>query len=148
MAGYLQSTIWGTLREKSPSHSTTRSPIESSVMPECAQVSLKASRFPIAVSMGLPITEYLLQVLSSKSESPDKLVRHNDSGPFGSTEAFLKSKLRFSKDAHGQEICSVVSGEETVGVMMGWERGISERVLLLFQGATILMKRAFSAGYR
>ncbi|KAF8516042.1 arginine methyl transferase [Gautieria morchelliformis] len=71
-------------------------------------------------------SEYLLQVLSSKSGSPSAVVRSPDDGPFSSTEAFLDSKLFFSHDAHGQEICSVVYGNETVGVMMGWERPIMQ----------------------
>ena len=52
-------------------------------------------------------------------------MRNTDDGPFGSTQAFLDSKLLFSQDAYGQEICSVVSDGEAVGVMMGWERPIS-----------------------
>lgn len=58
-------------------------------------------------------------------------MRWTDDGPFGSTAAFLDSKILFSRDAHGQDICSVVSGGETVGVMMGWEGPISTFVHFL-----------------
>jgi len=44
----------------------------------------------------------------------------------GSTEAFLSSKLHYTRDGHGQEICLLREGDKKVGVMMGWERGISE----------------------
>ncbi|KAF8585894.1 hypothetical protein K439DRAFT_1409609 [Ramaria rubella] len=71
-------------------------------------------------------SEFILQVLSSKAGSSPNVLRNFDEGPFGSTDAFLTSRLLFSKDAHGQEICSVVSGEDTVGVMMGWERNIMQ----------------------
>lgn len=39
----------------------------------------------------------------------------------------MSSRLRFTTDEHGQEVCLVkVNEKEEVGVMMGWERGISE----------------------
>lgn len=73
----------------------------------------------------LLVTEFLLHVLSSKSSIPPTVVWSVDDGPFGSTAAFMKSKLFFSHDARGQEICNVISDGETMGVMMGWERPIS-----------------------
>lgn len=76
------------------------------------------------------ILELLLSLLSKKSavfDTPSALVLQNtDLSAAGSTDAFLSSKLRFVKDAHGQDICEVDADGETVGVMMGWERGISE----------------------
>lgn len=58
--------------------------------------------------------------------SSHMLLQAQDSTAAGSTEEFLKSRLVFERDAHGQDICSVEAGGEKVGVMMGWERGISE----------------------
>ncbi|TCD69814.1 Arginine N-methyltransferase 2 [Steccherinum ochraceum] len=74
-------------------------------------------------------SELLLTLLSSKNalnESPLSLVlKATDDTAAGSTESFLATRLRYSRDEHGQEICSVkVSDTEEVGVMMGWERGI------------------------
>ena len=45
----------------------------------------------------------------------------------GSTDTYLTAPLHYRKDEHGQEICVVkVGDDEEVGVMMGWERPISE----------------------
>ena len=74
--------------------------------------------------------EFVLSHLASKKAavvSPSHmLLQAEDMTAAGSTEEFLKSKLVFEKDGHGQDICSVEAGGERVGVMMGWERGISE----------------------
>ena len=60
------------------------------------------------------------------------MLKASDDTPAGSTEAFLATKLQYTKDEQGQDICLVrVNEEEEVGVMMGWERGISES----FRGA-------------
>ncbi|KIJ46111.1 hypothetical protein M422DRAFT_29486 [Sphaerobolus stellatus SS14] len=71
-------------------------------------------------------SEFLLQVLSNDEDSAPNVLRNVDNGAFGSTDAFLDSSLVYSRDEFGQEICGVKSGDETVGVMMGWERGIME----------------------
>ncbi|GJJ16206.1 hypothetical protein Clacol_010502 [Clathrus columnatus] len=73
-------------------------------------------------------TEFLLHALSSQSETLDVL-KNEDPSPFGSSSAFLESNLIFSVDKNGQEICSVISDGETVGVMMGWERNIMQRTV-------------------
>lgn len=73
----------------------------------------------------------LLSLLSSKESASDQaasiVLKAVDKTAAGSSEAFLASHLRYVKDPHGQEICllQLEDGEE-VGVMMGWERGISE----------------------
>ena len=54
------------------------------------------------------------------------LLQAEDATAAGSTEEFLKSKLSFEKDSNEQDVCVVNVGEEKVGVMMGWERGISK----------------------
>lgn len=59
------------------------------------------------------------------------VLKEVDSTLAGSTKAFLKSELRFTKDKNGQEICMAQIGNgsdagEEVGVMMGWETPISE----------------------
>lgn len=77
----------------------------------------------------LEIVELLLQLLASKSiEPPETLVlKAVDTSAFASSDAFLASPLRYTKDENGQEICLLKSEAGTeVGVMMGWEREISE----------------------
>ena len=50
-----------------------------------------------------------------------------DATAAGSLTTFLESKLKFIRDAQGQEICVVQAGEDEVGVMMGWESEISKQ---------------------
>jgi type IV protein arginine methyltransferase len=69
----------------------------------------------------------LIGLLSSKSEKPSFLIRGEDSTAAGSTNTFLNSKLKYHVDKHGQEICSVLAGEDEIGVMMGWERPIMQK---------------------
>lgn len=79
----------------------------------------------------------LLTLLSKRDvqiESPYSLVlKASDTTAAGSTDTFLTSKLRYTTDEHGQDICllTLEDGEE-VGVMMGWERGISESLFRYF----------------
>lgn len=71
----------------------------------------------------------LLLALLSGHENPEPntlLVRSEDTTAAGSPAAFLSSRLTYSFDAYGQEICSVQADGEEIGVMMGWEKGISE----------------------
>ena len=75
--------------------------------------------------------ELLLTLLASRAPPPTSslsmVLRATDTTAAGSPEAFLASKLKFTTDDRGQEICLLrVSADEEVGVMMGWERGISE----------------------
>ena len=78
------------------------------------------------------VSEYLLSYISPKHDEPDIqntstiILQAEDNTSSGSSEEFLKSRLRFTKDVHGQDICLVKAGDDEVGVMMGWERGISE----------------------
>jgi protein arginine N-methyltransferase 2 len=53
-------------------------------------------------------------------------LRAEDSTPAGSTDEFLKSKLVYRTDENGQEVVVIDIGGEEVGVMMGWEKPISE----------------------
>jgi type IV protein arginine methyltransferase len=70
--------------------------------------------------------ELILQLLSSREEEADALVlREVDHTALGSTGEFLSSRLKFVTDAHGQEVCLLQDGDTEIGVMMGWERGIS-----------------------
>ena len=78
--------------------------------------------------------EILLRLLAKNTpaaNSPLNLIlKATDVTPAGSTDAFLSTKLEYTKDKHGQDICLVkVNDEEEVGVMMGWERGISKSPL-------------------
>jgi len=70
--------------------------------------------------------ELILQLLSSRGEESDTLVlREVDDTALCSTEKFLSSRLKYTTDVHGQEICLLQDGDAEIGVMMGWERGIS-----------------------
>lgn len=72
-------------------------------------------------------SEVLLDLITSKPSLPVSIVlRAEDDTATGSTEAFLSSKLHYTRDEHGQEICLLREGDKEVGVMMGWERDISE----------------------
>lgn len=77
------------------------------------------------------LTELLLTLISSKSslaEPPSMVIRQEDVSAVGSTDAFLASRLQYTKDAKGQEICLLkLDDGEQVGVMMGWEREISKQ---------------------
>lgn len=76
--------------------------------------------------------ELLLTLLSQTSLNPTPsesslVLRGVDHSAVASTDTFLSSKLRYTQDSHGQDICLLVldDGQE-VGVMMGWEREISK----------------------
>ncbi|KIK27751.1 hypothetical protein PISMIDRAFT_8136 [Pisolithus microcarpus 441] len=71
----------------------------------------------------------LLAVLSSRSsivQSPLTLVIDGeDNTAAASNDAFLASRLQYTTDANGQEICLLKLKDDTeIGVMMGWEREI------------------------
>lgn len=71
--------------------------------------------------------ELLLSLIAQKGEHLSSLVlKSEDLTATGDTGVFLESRLRFTKDEHGQDVCLVKAGGEDVGVMMGWERDISE----------------------
>jgi len=71
--------------------------------------------------------ELLLDLIASKPSLPVSIIlRAQDDTATGSTEKFLSSKLHYTRDGHGQEICLLREGKKEVGVMMGWERDISE----------------------
>lgn len=96
-------------------------------MPVYAQVCLHPEMLIHVLSQCCP--ELLLTLLASRatSEPPSSLVLSNkDYSATGSTDAFLSSRLRFTADSYGQEICLLQTEDDEVGVMMGWEHGISE----------------------
>jgi hypothetical protein len=80
------------------------------------------------------LTEFLLTHLASHTpEEPSNLVlKTTDFTASGSTDAFLSSRLRFTTDSNGQHICLVKINGDEVGVMMGWERGISGDLFRIF----------------
>ena len=81
---------------------------------------------PVSLLTVVP-QELLLDLIASKPSLPASiLLRAQDDTATGSTEKFLSSKLHYTKDEHGQEICLLREGKREVGVMMGWERDISE----------------------
>ncbi|KAI0313006.1 hypothetical protein OF83DRAFT_1066264 [Amylostereum chailletii] len=79
-------------------------------------------------------SEIILQLLASHGDPPgladDTIVlKAEDDTAMGSTAVFLSSRLRYTVDENGQEICMLKSGEEEVGVMMGWEREIMQETV-------------------
>jgi len=76
--------------------------------------------------------ELVLALLSSRNTSDSAsamILRPTDDTAAASTEAFLSSKLRFTVDDHGQDICMLdVDGDE-IGVMMGWEKNIMQETV-------------------
>ncbi|KAI0267149.1 S-adenosyl-L-methionine-dependent methyltransferase [Gloeopeniophorella convolvens] len=76
-------------------------------------------------------SELIIQLLASHGEEADALVlKEEDNTALGSTDKFLSSRLRYTTDAYGQEICMVQSEDGTeVGVMMGWEREIMQETV-------------------
>ena len=77
------------------------------------------------------VSELILRLLAKHTPSANSplnlILKATDETPAGSTDAFLSTKLQYTKDEQGQDICLVkVNNEEEVGVMMGWERGISK----------------------
>ncbi|CCO35699.1 Arginine N-methyltransferase 2 [Rhizoctonia solani AG-1 IB] len=69
-------------------------------------------------------SEFTLHAIQSKTSLT--ALRAEDSTPAGSTDEFLKSKLVYRTDENGQEVVVIDIGGEEVGVMMGWEKPISE----------------------
>ncbi|TDL24307.1 arginine methyl transferase [Rickenella mellea] len=73
-------------------------------------------------------SEYMLSLLASRGLQPEAqsslLLRSNDATAAGSSSEFFSSRLRFTTDTNGQEICFVSAGGQEIGVMMGWEREI------------------------
>lgn len=67
-------------------------------------------------------------MLNKKDVELDSLVlKSTDRSVLGSNTAFLQSRLRFVKDSQGQDICLARTDDGSeVGVMMGWEKPISE----------------------
>lgn len=81
-------------------------------------------------------TELLLTLLGSRAPSEPSsslILKTADASAAGSTDTFLSSRLRFIVDSHGQNICLLKTGEDEVGVMMGWEQGISEPLTAYFR---------------
>lgn len=56
--------------------------------------------------------------------SASLILRETDNTAAGSSESFLSSRLRYTKDEGGQDICFIDVDEEEIGVMMGWEAPI------------------------
>lgn len=115
--------------------SMTRRAIAPSAMLASAQVCTRWYRYRW-LAIAKSGTELILRLLASHSAEADALVlREEDDTALGSTDTFLTSCLRYTSDEHGQEICLLQSGDIEIGVMMGWERGISafsfERVFYL-----------------
>ncbi|KAH8996552.1 S-adenosyl-L-methionine-dependent methyltransferase [Lactarius hatsudake] len=75
-------------------------------------------------------SELILRLLASRSAEGDALLlKEEDDTALGSTDKFLSSRLRYTSDEHGQEICLLQSGDTEIGVMMGWERGIMQETV-------------------
>jgi len=78
--------------------------------------------------------ELLFTLLTSQGSSPDQssdlVLRPANTTAAASTEAFLSSRLKFTKDPHGQEICLLDVGDQEIGVMMGWESEIMQETVI------------------
>ena len=69
------------------------------------------------------LVELLLDLFSPKPPLPASTVlRAEDDTATGPTEASLSSKLHFTRDEHGQEVCLLRESNKEAGVMMGLER--------------------------
>ncbi|KAJ7497342.1 arginine methyl transferase [Mycena latifolia] len=79
--------------------------------------------------------ELVLSLISSRTPSESHsssaiILQSSDDTAAASTEAFLSSKLRFTVDEHGQDVCMLdVEGGDEIGVMMGWETGIMQETV-------------------
>ncbi|KAF9529356.1 arginine methyl transferase [Crepidotus variabilis] len=82
-------------------------------------------------------SELLLGILSKQTvaDPASLILRSEDITAAGSSTTFLDSKLKYTTDRFGQEVCLVEVDGDDVGVMMGWEREIMrETVQKLCQG--------------
>lgn len=72
------------------------------------------------------MTELLLGLLEKRppTDLTTLILRTTDDTASGSSDAFLNSKLKYTTDAHGQNICMLEVDGDQVGVMMGWEEEI------------------------
>ncbi|KAI0036944.1 S-adenosyl-L-methionine-dependent methyltransferase [Vararia minispora EC-137] len=79
--------------------------------------------------------ELILQLLSAHGDNATDmddnaiLLKSIDHSALGSVAAFLSSKLRYTTDVFGQEICLLQTGDTEIGVMMGWEREIMQETV-------------------
>src|SRR6201996_8713920 len=67
--------------------------------------------------------EFLLHLLASRDAHPVNgiALQVTDTTAAGLLEEFLSTKLRYTRDEQGQDIClASLGGGEEVGVMMGW----------------------------
>ncbi|KAF8973226.1 arginine methyl transferase [Flammula alnicola] len=71
-------------------------------------------------------SELLLGLLEKGSftDSSTLILRADDNTASGSPDAFMGSRLKYTVDEHGQNICMLEIDGEEVGVMMGWEENI------------------------
>jgi hypothetical protein len=105
--------------------SMTRRVIAPSAMQASAQVCARSCRCR-SLSIAKSGTELILRLLASHGAEADALIlKEEDDTALGSTDKFLSSRLRYMSDELGQDICLLQSGDTEIGVMMGWERGIS-----------------------
>lgn len=76
-------------------------------------------------------SELLLELLSKKGETNNMslILKSSELTAAGSLDTFLETRLRYTKDANGQDICMVNTGVDEVGVMMGWERPIMQQTV-------------------
>ncbi|KAF8200772.1 arginine methyl transferase [Pholiota molesta] len=72
-------------------------------------------------------SELLLGLLEKRPLAESSIIlRAEDESASGSSDVFLQSKLKYTVDQHGQNICMLEVDGEEVGVMMGWERNIMQ----------------------
>jgi hypothetical protein len=86
----------------------------------------------LTIATHLRDVELLLGLLTKKGQVTESalVLKSMDTTAAGSLDTFLTTRLHYTKDANGQDICMVNTGEGDVGVMMGWERNISASCLI------------------
>ena len=79
----------------------------------------------------LSCAELLLGILAKQNvaDPATLILRSEDNSASGSSDTFLKTRLKFVTDKHRQQICLVVVDGEEVGVMMGWEEPIMRQTV-------------------
>src|SRR6266700_86040 len=79
----------------------------------------------------LSYAELLLGILAKQNvaDPATLILRSEDDSASGSSDTFLKTRLKYITDKHRQKICVVVVDGEEVGVMMGWEEPIMRQTV-------------------
>src|SRR3981189_2736795 len=93
------------------------------------QVSSRHYNVGILLISSTVIIELILQLLTRRGDdmtvTNTLFLKSTDTSALGSASTFLSSRLQYARDEHEQEICLLKTDDDEIGVMMGWENGIS-----------------------